>query len=473
MGGLFGAASRGDCTHEIFFGTDYHSHLGARRGGMVMYEPKKGFQRSIHNIENAPFRTKFTDDLNEMSGCMGLGCISDTDPQPILVHSRLGSYALTTVGRINNAEALAEEIVRDGGHLSESSGGALSPTELCAALINRCDTLAQGIRFAQERIEGSMTLMLMTKEGIYAARDSVGRTPLIIGHKDGAYCAAFESFSYMNLGYKYVRDLGPGEVVLLTPDSCETVLEPNKKMKICTFLWIYYGYTTSCYEGVNVEVMRNNCGALLARRDKGIDVDYVAGIPESGNGHAIGYANESGIRFARPFIKYTPTWVRSFTPAKQSERNLVAHMKLIPVEQLIRGKKLLFLDDSVVRGTQMRETVQFLYACGAKEVHIRSASPPSMFGCKYLNFSPGKSDMDLIARQVVRDFDGTDEHLEEYCTDGTERYEAMVAEIAKRLSFTSLKYHLLADVRRAVGIDPEKLCTYCWTGKDESFRKDN
>ena len=466
MGGIFGAVSRSDITADLFFGTDYHTHLGARRGGMAVYASETGFQRAIHNIENAPFRTKFGADLDTMHGNMGIGCISDTDPQPALVRSHLGSYALTTVGRINNAEKLVDEIISKGGHFSEQSGGAINPTELVAALIDQCDTIEDGIRHAQQVIDGSMTLLLLTKDGMYAARDYLGRTPLILGKKEDGYCAAFESFSYMNLGYRYVRDLGPGEIVFITPDSCETLREPNKKMKICAFLWIYYGYTTSCYEGVNVEVMRNNCGALLAKRDKGIDVDYVAGIPESGNGHAIGYANESGIRFARPFIKYTPTWVRSFTPAKQSIRDLTAHMKLIPVEQLIRGKKLLFLDDSVVRGTQMRNTVEFLYNNGAEQVHVRSASPPSMFGCKYLNFSPGKSDMDLIARQVIRDFDGDDRYLRDYCTDNTERYHAMVDEIARRLNFTSLKYHLLADVKKAVGLDPDSLCTYCFTGEE-------
>jgi len=466
MGGLFGAVSKRDITADLFFGVDYHTHLGARRGGMVVYDREEGFQRAIHNIENAPFRTKFGDDMDAMHGNMGIGCISDTDPQPVLVRSHLGSYALTTVGKINNAEELMNGIISRGGHLNEQSGGVINPTELVAALIDQCDTIPAGIRYAQEQIKGSMTLLLMTKDGIYAARDYMGRTPIIIGKGEEGYCAAFESFSYMNLGYRYDRDLGPGEIVFLTPDNCEQVMPANKKMRICAFLWIYYGYTTSCYEGVNVEVMRNNCGALLAKRDKGIDVDIVAGIPESGNGHAIGYANESGIRFARPFIKYTPTWVRSFTPAKQSIRDLTAHMKLIPVEQLIRDKKLLFLDDSVVRGTQMRNTVAFLYSNGAKEVHVRSASPPSMFGCKFLNFSPGKSDLDLIARQVIRDFDGDDRYLQDYCTDNTDRYNAMVNEIARRLNFTSLKYHLLADVKRAVGIDPDSLCTYCFTGEE-------
>ncbi len=466
MGGLFGTVSKRDITADLFFGVDYHTHLGARRGGMVVYDREEGFQRAIHNIENAPFRTKFGDDMDAMHGNMGIGCISDTDPQPVLVRSHLGSYALTTVGKINNAEELMNDIISRGGHLNEQSGGVINPTELVAALIDQCDTIPAGIRYAQEQIKGSMTLLLMTKDGIYAARDYMGRTPIIIGKGEEGYCAAFESFSYMNLGYRYDRDLGPGEIVFLTPDNCEQVMPANKKMRICAFLWIYYGYTTSCYEGVNVEVMRNNCGALLAKRDKGIDVDIVAGIPESGNGHAIGYANESGIRFARPFIKYTPTWVRSFTPAKQSIRDLTAHMKLIPVEQLIRDKKLLFLDDSVVRGTQMRNTVAFLYSNGAKEVHVRSASPPSMFGCKFLNFSPGKSDLDLIARQVIRDFDGDDRYLQDYCTDNTDRYNAMVNEIARRLNFTSLKYHLLADVKRAVGIDPDSLCTYCFTGEE-------
>ena len=466
MGGLFGAVSKQDITADLFFGIDYHTHLGARRGGMAVYDTADGFQRAIHNIESAPFRTKFADDVEDMHGNMGIGCISDTDPQPILVRSHLGSYALATVGKINNTAQLVDSIIEKGGHFQESSGSVVNPTELVAALINQCASIPEGIRSAQEQIDGSMTLLLMTKDGIYAARDYMGRTPIIIGKNDDGYCAAFESFSYMNLGYKYVKDLGAGEIVFLTPDSCEQVMAPNKKMKICTFLWIYYGYTTSCYEGVNVEIMRNNCGALLAKRDKGIDVDYVAGVPESGNGHAIGYANESGIRFARPFIKYTPTWVRSFTPAKQSIRDLTAHMKQIPVEQLIRDKKLLFLDDSVVRGTQMRNTVAFLYRNGAKAVHIRAASPPSMFGCKYLNFSPGKSDLDLIARQVIRDFDGDDRYLADYCNDATDRYQSMVDEIARRLNFTSLKYHLLADVKRAVGIDPECLCTYCWTGEE-------
>ncbi len=467
MGGLFGVASKDDCVADLFFGTDYHTHLGARRGGMSVYSDECGFQRAIHNIENTPFRTKFESDMNEMNGRMGIGCISDTDPQPIMIRSHLGSYALTTVGRINNTEELVEEVFHTGAsHFTEASGSIINNTELVAALINQCDSIPEGIRYAQSKIDGSLTLLLMTPKGIYAARDLMGRTPIILGHKETGYVACFESFSYMNLQYRYVRDLGPGEIVFFDAEHCETVMQPNNKMKICAFLWIYYGYTTSCYEGVNVEVMRNRCGALLAKRDKGIDVDYVAGIPDSGNGHAIGYANESGICFARPFIKYTPTWPRSFMPRHQSMRNLIARMKLIPVEQLIQGKKLLFLDDSIVRGTQMRETVQFLYENGAKEVHIRSASPPSMFGCKYLNFSRSKSEMDLIARQVVRDFDDNDDRLAEYCVDNSERYQAMVEEIRKRLNFTSLKYHLLADVKEAVGIDPDMLCTYCWTGKE-------
>ena len=339
-------------------------------------------------------------------------------------------------------------------------------TKYIEKLINEKENLIEGIQYAQQMIEGSVSILILTPKGIYAARDLKGRTPIVIGKKEDAYCATFESFAFLNLGYEEEKELGPGEIVVINDMECRTLVQPGTEMKICTFLWVYYGYPSATYEGVNVEVMRNRCGALLAKRDKGIDADYVAGIPDSGNGHAIGYANESGICFARPFIKYTPTWPRSFMPRHQSMRNLIARMKLIPVEQLIQGKKLLFLDDSIVRGTQMRETVQFLYENGAKAVHIRSASPPSMFGCKYLNFSRSKSDMDLIARQVVRDFDGNDDRLDEYCTDNSERYQAMVEEIRRRLNFTSLKFHLLADVKEAVGIDPDMLCTYCWTGKE-------
>ena len=472
MGGIFGVVSKDDCSLDLFFGVDYHSHLGTRRGGLAVWRKDEKFQRAIHNIQNSPFRTKFESDIEEMKGHVGIGCISDYEPQPLLARSHLGRFAVTTVGIVTNKDALVAELMDAGGSFLEMSGGEINQTELILAMINTQKTILDGIRYVQSKIQGSITMLVATPEGIYGARDKMGRTPLQIGIKKDAqgsilaHCLSFESFAYINLGYKDLHELGPTEIVYVTADRYEVLQQPQKEMKICTFLWIYYGYPTACYEGVNVEVMRNNCGALLARRDKGIDVDYVAGVPESGNGHAIGYANESGIKFARPFIKYTPTWVRSFTPAKQSIRDLTAHMKLIPVEQLIRGKKLLFLDDSVVRGTQMRNTVEFLYNNGAKEVHIRSASPPSMFGCKYLNFSPGKSDMDLIARQVVRDFDGDDRYLKDYCTDNTERYHAMVEQIARRLNFTSLKYHLLADVKTAVGIDPDSLCTYCFTGEE-------
>ena len=466
MGGLFGVASKADCVMELFFGIDYHSHLGTRRGGMAVYG-EDGFQRAIHNIENSPFRTKFEKDVSEMKGLTGIGCISDSEPQPIMVRSHLGSYAITTVGRINNMDELVEQTFSNGcSHFQEMSAGKVNPTELVSAIINQCDSIPEGIRHAQKLIDGSLTLLLLTKDGIYAARDLKGRTPLILGQKDNAVCAAFESFSFVNMQYKYVRDLGPGEVVFFTADSNETVMQPEKEMKICTFLWTYYGYPTSSYEGVSVELMRYRCGAALAKRDEGIDIDYAAGVPDSGTAHAIGYANASGIQFARPFIKYTPTWPRSFMPSYQEMRNLIAKMKLIPVESLIRDKKLLFIDDSVVRGTQMRETVELLYKGGAKEVHIRSACPPIMFGCKYLNFSRSSSEYDLITRRVIRDFEGENANLVPYCDDSTPEYKAMVDEIARRLNFTSLKYHLLDDITAAVGIDQCKLCTYCWSGRE-------
>lgn len=469
MGGLFGVVSKKDCVMDLFFGTDYHSHLGTRRGGLAVYNSIDGFNRSIHNIENSPFRTKFENDVNEMQGNMGIGCISDTEPQPLIIRSHLGNYAITTVGRINNMDKLIKMLFEKGNvHFLEMSGGDVNATELVAALINQKDSIVEGIRYAQQCIEGSMTMLLMTAQGLYAARDFMGRTPLVIGHKEGAYCIAFESFSYLNLGYHDVREIGPGEIVFMTPDGLQTVAEPQKEMKICTFLWTYYGYPTSAYEGVNVEMMRYECGKLLARRDKGVEVDFVAGIPDSGTAHAIGYANESGIPFARPFIKYTPTWPRSFMPQNQSVRNLIAHMKLIPIDALIRGKKLLFIDDSIVRGTQTRETVEFLYSSGAKEVHIRSACPPIMFGCKYLNFSRSTSEYDLITRRVIDEIEGgkTDYDLDKYCQRDTPEHQEMVNRIAQKLNFTSLKYHELEDVIASIGIEPCKLCTYCWNGKE-------
>ncbi len=467
MGGFFGVVSKTDCVFDLFFGTDYHSHLGTKRGGLAVHGDK-GFDRAIHNIQNSPFRTKFERDVDEMSGTSGIGCISDTDPQPLIIRSHLGSYAITTVGRINNAEALVKQVFDAGAaQFLEMSGGNINPTELTAALINQKESLEEGIRYAQTMIEGSMSLLLLTKDGMYAARDFMGRTPVIIGKKDGAQCASFESSAFLNLGYDQERELGPGEVVFMTPDSIETLIPARDKMKICTFLWVYFGYPTSSYEGVNVEEMRCRCGAMLAQRDQ-IEVDSVAGIPDSGIAHAIGFANSTGIPFSRPFIKYTPTWPRSFMPQKQSQRDLIAHMKLIPVDSLIRDKRLLLIDDSLVRGTQMRETTEFLYHSGAKEVHIRTACPPIMFGCKYLNFSRSTSEMDLIARRTIARLEGdkADEKLALYCDPDTPEYAKMVEEIRKELHFTSLKYQRLDDMIEATGLPEECFCTYCWTGKE-------
>ena len=472
MGGLFGAVSKGDCVFDLFFGTDYHSHLGTRRGGLAVYDPEKGFQRSIHNIENSPFRTKFENDITEMTGHLGIGCISDSEPQPLIVRSHLGNFAITTVGRINNIDKLIELCFDKGyTHFLEMSGGDVNPTELVASLITQKDSIPEGIRYAQTLIDGSITMLVLTSEGIYAARDRLGRTPIVIGKKADAFCASFESFAYLNLGYTDYRELGPSEVVFITADSCETVLPPTEKMRICTFLWVYYGYTTSSYEGVNVEQMRYNCGAMLAKRDTDeVKPDIVAGVPDSGTAHAIGYANASGIPFARPFIKYTPTWPRSFMPTIQSKRNLIARMKLIPIDALIRGKKLLLIDDSIVRGTQLRETTEFLYQSGAKEVHIRPACPPIMFGCKYLNFSRSTSEMDLIARRVILRLEGSEEAADEklglYSNPDTPEYAKMVEEIRKEMNFTSLRFHRLDDLLESVGIPKEHLCTYCWDGKE-------
>ena len=406
MGGIFGVASKNSCTLDLFFGVDYHSHLGTKRGGMAVYG-SQGFTRSIHNIENTPFRTKFDGDLDELEGTLGIGCISDTEPQPLLIQSHLGSFAITTVGKINNEAELVASAYENGHiHFMEMSHGRINATELAAALINQKSTLVEGLLYAQEKIEGSMSILLLTPEGIYASRDKFGRTPIVIGRKEDAYCASFESFAYINLGYTDYKELGPGEIVYMTPESAETVSPPREEMKICSFLWVYYGYPTSSYEGINVESMRYECGKLLAKRDDA-QPEVVAGVPDSGIAHAIGYANESGIPFARPFIKYTPTWPRSFMPQNQGQRNLIARMKLIPVDALIRGKKLLLIDDSIVRGTQLGETTEFLYHSGAKEVHIRPACPPLMFGCPYLNFSRSTSELDLITRRIIRDREGT------------------------------------------------------------------
>lgn len=468
MGGFFGVASKSDCLFDLFFGTDYHSHLGTRRGGMAVYGPD-GFDRAIHNIENAPFRTKFEKDMQKMKGNIGIGCISDYEPQPLIVRSHHGTFAITTVGKINNAEEITKLIFQSGHtHFLEMSGGDINPTELVAAIINQKENLIDGIRYVQELIDGSMTLLLLTPKGIYAARDKMGRTPVIIGRKEDAYCVTFESFAYLNLGYEPERELGPGEIVVVTPEEVRTLAAPGKDMKICTFLWVYYGYPSSVYEGVSVEQMRCNCGACMAKRDD-VTPDTVAGVPDSGIAHAVGYANESGIPFSRPFIKYTPTWPRSFMPTIQDTRNLIAHMKLIPIHELIQGKSLLLIDDSIVRGTQLRETTEFLYESGAKEVHIRPACPPLVYGCKYLNFSRSKSDMDLITRKVIQKLEGpdvSDEILQEYTDPSSEKYEIMVEEIRKELNFTSLKFNRLDDLLDSVGIDPDHLCTYCWNGKE-------
>lgn len=468
MGGFFGVASKTDCVTDLFFGTDYHSHLGTRRGGMAVYSEENGFSRAIHNIENSPFRTKFERDILEMKGNIGVGCISDNEPQPLIIRSHLGNYAITSVGRINNEQELVGRAFKGTGlHFQEMSGGKINATEIVASLINQKDSLAEGIRYAQEVIDGSMSLMLLTSKGIYAARDKAGRTPLCIGTKEGANCVSFESFAYLNIGYKDKRELGAGEIVFVTPDDVEVVMPAHEKMKMCAFMWTYYGYPTSSYEGVSVEQMRYNCGSILAKQDDA-KVDFVAGVPDSGIAHAIGYANQSGIPFARPFIKYTPTWPRSFMPQNQSMRNLVAHMKLIPVDSLIRGKKLLFIDDSIVRGTQLGETVEFLYESGAKEVHIRPACPPIMFGCKYLNFSRSTSEMDLITRRVINELEGdnADKALPLYLDYKSPQYKAMLDRISEKLNFTSLKYQTLEGMLDAIGIDKSRICTYCWNGQE-------
>ena len=467
MGGFFGVASKEACNLDLFYGTDYHSHLGTRRGGMATYG-SDGWKRAIHNIENSPFRTKFEKDVDTMKGNIGIGCISDYDPQPILIQSHLGCFGITTVGKINNADQLIRNLYENGHtHFQSMTNGQINSTELVAALICKKDSFVEGIRYVQSVVEGSMTLLLLTENGIYAARDLLGRTPVVIGKKGNAYCVSFESFAYINLGYTDYKELGPGEIVYVTPESVETVSPACEKMRICSFLWVYYGYPTSSYEGVGVEEMRYNCGKLLAQRDDhSIDVDIVAGVPDSGIAHAIGYANESGIPYARPFIKYTPTWPRSFMPTTQSQRNLIARMKLIPVHSLIEDRSLLLIDDSIVRGTQLRETTEFLYQSGAKEVHVRPACPPLLYGCKYLNFSRSKSDLDLITRRIIREWEGDNDVnvLGEYADPNSDRYAAMLEEIRKRQNFTSLRYHRLDDLIKSIGIDACQVCTYCFNG---------
>lgn len=469
MGGFFGVASKQDCVADLYFGVDYHSHLGPRRGGLAVFGPN-GFQRSIHNIENAPFRSKFENDIDRFEGNIGIGCISDYEPQPLLVNSHLGSFAITTVGRVKNIPELKQSCFEFGTtHFLEMSGGQINITELIAALINQKDSILEGLIHVQEVVKGTMNILIMTNEGIYCSRDKFGRIPVIIAKKDDAYCVTFESSAFMNLGYEHVKDLGPGEIAYITPDKFEILKEENEIMKVCSFLWVYYGYPTSTYEGQNVEMVRNKCGRLMAKRDN-TEVDLVAGVPDSGMAHAIGYSNETKIPLGRPFVKYTPTWARSFMPQNQTEREKVARKKLIPVQELIHDKRLLLIDDSIVRGTQLGETTQFLYNSGAKEVHVRPACPPILFGCKYLNFSRTSSEMQLITRRVICDLEGTqevsDELLKEYVNPDSEKYKQMVDEICKRLDFSSLDYARLDELIEAIGIKPCKLCTYCFNGEE-------
>ncbi len=468
MGGFFGVASKEDCVFDLFFGVDYHSHLGTRRAGLAVYSKENGFDKAIHNIENAPFRTKFTKESNSMHGELGIGCISDFEAQPILVRSHHGTFAIATVGKINNSDEIVEEIIKGNTHFFEMQGGDINQTELVASIINQKDNFIDGIRYAQDIIDGSISMLILTPMGIYAARDKLGRTPISIGKKEDGYCAAFESFSYSNLGYDSYKELGPGEVVVMTADSVKTLIQPGDKMRICTFLWVYYGYPSASYEGISVEQMRYNCGRALARRDNA-KPDVVAGVPDSGIAHAIGYSNEAHIPYSRPFVKYTPTWPRSFMPTNQSKRNLIAKMKLIPIQDLIEDKSLLLIDDSIVRGTQLRETTEYLFSSGAKEVHIRTACPPLFYGCKYLNFSRSTSEMELITRRVIKELEGRDPDdavIQEYIDPDSEKYQRMVEEIGKQLHFTSLRYHRLDDMIDSVGIDADKLCTYCWDGKE-------
>jgi len=473
MGGFCGAISKRDVVLDVFFGTDYHSHLGTRRGGMAAWDPELGFQREIHNIENSPFRTKFDRTVGEMQGTICIGSISDTDPQPLLVRSVHGTYAICVVGVIHNEDALIEKLLdTEDGHFEAMSGGRVNSNELVAALISQRPTIADGIRYAQDMVEGTVSVLIMTSDCLYAGRDKMGRLPIHIGQDSEGCCVAFETFAYQKVGYRDAYELGPAEVVKITETGWETVLPAGEDMKICAFLWTYYGYPNSNYEGINVEVMRNRNGHILAKTDRenGVaqDIDYVSGVPDSGTPHAIGYSNESGIPFARPFIKYTPTWPRSFMPTNQKERDKVAKMKQIPVHELIEGKKLLFVDDSIVRGTQLRETVEFLYTNGAKEVHIRSACPPIMYGCKFLNFSTSRSPMELLARRTVYELEGDEgeQYLEEYSDAKTERGKKLRAAICEKLHFTSLEFQSLDGLLEAIGMDPCKVCTYCWNGKE-------
>lgn len=473
MGGFFGITSKQDCMIDVFFGVDYHSHLGTRRGGMAAWSPEVGLQRKIHNIENAPFRTKFEHIFDEMQGTSAIGCISDTDPQPMLIRSHLGAYAISTVGIVNNPQELIDLCLANGGHFDAMTGGKVNSTELIAALINQKQDFVEGIKFTQEVVKGTASILILKDDGsLIAARDKMGRLPVQIGKNEDGYCASFESFAFEKMGYDKFCELGPGEIVQLTPDGMTQLVEPGKEMRICSFLWTYYGYPTSTYEGVNVEAMRYRNGEIMAEQDMEhgdvSQIDYIGGVPDSGTPHAIGYANKSGRPFARAFIKYTPTWSRSFMPARQSDRNKIAKMKQIPVHELIVGKNLLFVDDSIVRGTQLKETVDFLYENGAKSVHMRSACPPIMYGCKYLNFSRATSEMELIARRTIVELEGEAgfEYLEEYCDPHTERGKKLRKTICDNFNFASLEFQTLDGAIRAIGLDPCKLCTYCWNGKE-------
>jgi len=466
VGGFFGVASKNDCVMDVYFGTDYHSHLGTSRGGIAIWSGNK-FSRSIHNIENTQFRAKFESELPKIKGHMGIGCISDTEPQPLTVRSHLGNYAISTVGKINNLDEIVDRAFANPSiHFLETNRGAINPTELVSVIIDQEESFKEGLLKAQELIQGSCSILLLTPQGIYASRDKLGRTPLIVGKKEDAYCVSFESCTLANLGYMFNYELGPGEIILITPEGIEKIAPPKKEMQICAFLWVYYGYPASTYEGMNVEVMRYRNGVFMAKNDN-VEIDMVAGIPDSGVGHAIGYSNQSKVPFGRPFVKYTPTWARSFMPQDQGIRNLVARMKLMPIPELISDQRLLFCDDSIVRGTQMRETVELLYQCKAREIHIRSACPPLVYACKYLNFSTSRSVMDLAARQAIIELEGKEpESLDAYCDPATEQYNCMVDCISKRLNFSTLKYQNIHSMVKAIGIGPDKICTYCWNGKE-------
>ncbi len=473
MGGFFAAACKHDTISDVFFGTDYHSHLGTRRAGMAAYDSEIGLQREIHNIENSPFRTKFDKVSYEMKGCTAMGCISDYDPQPLLIRSKLGAYAICTIGIINNAEEIISNYLSNQhGYFAAMTGGAVNSTEIIASLINQKSNFAEGIKYAQECVEGTASILIIKDDGtLIAARDRLGRIPVIIGRAEDGYCVTFESYAAEKLGFEIYQELGPGEAVEINADSVTRILEPGKEMRICSFLWSYYGYPTSTYEGVNVEVMRNRNGEVMARHDKksgnAEGVDYIGGVPDSGTPHAIGYSNESKIPFARPFIKYTPTWARSFTPTSQRDRSRVAKMKQIPVHDLIKDKNLLFVDDSIVRGTQLKETVDFLYDHGAKSVHMRSACPPIMYSCKYLNFSRATSEMELITRKTIMELEGEEgmNYIEEYSDFSTERGKKLREAICEKLHFKSLEFQSLEGIIEAIGLEPCKLCTYCWNGK--------